>query len=196
MKKGLLSIIAFSLVFCLSLSIIGCGGGEKSLVISKDKARDIGDWTLEVIANSGDFGIEDEVSIQELLARDDVNLVFVDFWATWCEPCKASMPYLDQVYQEYKDQGVAALLISVDVKNDTFYRRMMDDLDHLNVSYPIPWDYDSAVKNYLGVGAIPASFLVDKEGKIRYEHTGFTSEEIDIPPLREAIDYLLEEINN
>jgi thiol-disulfide isomerase/thioredoxin len=79
------------------------------LTIPKDQARDIGDWTLEVVVNRGAFGIRDQVNIQELIRRKDVNLVLIVFWATWCDPAKASMPHLEKIYQDYKDKGLTLL---------------------------------------------------------------------------------------
>lgn len=201
MKKGLLLFVSLCLMIALTTSFTACGGGGSnegngkagSHLISKEKAQDVGDWVLPIVENPGDFGLVDEVDIQALLAREDVNAVLIDFWATWCEPCKAAMPHLEEIYQDYKDKGLAAVVITIDVKNSTLERMIKADVDHLGVSYPIPWDFESKVKNSYGIGAIPVTYLVDKEGKIRYEHSGFTSKEIDMPPLIEALEELLNE---
>ena len=175
MKKGLLLFVSLCLMIALTTSFTACGGGGSnegngkagSHLISKEKAQDVGDWVLPIVENPGDFGLVDEVDIQALLAREDVNAVLIDFWATWCEPCKAAMPHLEEIYQDYKDKGLAAVVITIDVKNSTLERMIKADVDHLGVSYPIPWDFESKVKNSYGIGAIPVTYLVDKEGKIR-----------------------------
>jgi thiol-disulfide isomerase/thioredoxin len=200
-KKGLLVVISLCLMAVLTTSFSACGGGGKdndngkagSHLISKAKAQDVGDWVLPIVENPGDFDMIDEVDIKALLAREDVKVVLIDFWATWCEPCKAAMPHLEEIYQDYKDKGLAAVVITIDVKNSTLERMIKADVAHLGVSYPIPWDFESKVKNAYGIGAIPVTYLVDKEGKIRYEHSGFTSKEIDMPPLIDAIEELLNE---
>jgi thiol-disulfide isomerase/thioredoxin len=194
MKKRNAGIIALCLMILMTISLAACGGGgSKGPVISKEKARDVGDWVLPIVDNPGDFDIIEELNIQELLQRDDVKLVLIDFWATWCEPCKAAMPHLEDIYQEFKDQGLAAAVITIDVNNSTLERMIKADVAHLGVTYPIPWDFESKVKSFYGIGAIPVTYLVDKDGKIRYEHSGFTSKDIDMPPLREAIEILLNE---
>ncbi len=194
MKKRNAGIIALCLMILMTISLAACGGGgSKGPVISKEKARDVGDWVLPIVDNPGDFDIIEELNIQELLQRDDVKLVLIDFWATWCEPCKAAMPHLEDIYQEFKDQGLAAAVITIDVNNSTLERMIKEDVAHLGVTYPIPWDFESKVKSFYGIGAIPVTYLVDKDGKIRYEHSGFTSKDIDMPPLREAIEILLNE---
>ncbi len=195
MKKRLMTIVSLAIVLCLSLNSMGCDIDlDNPPEIPREQADDIGDWSLEVVANGGEFGITDKADIQKLLSRDDVSMVLINFWATWCAPStNKSIPSLERVFEEYKQEGLVLLLINLDVNKDIFYERMMELIEELGITAPVLWDYDSEVRKSLGVGAIPAYFLVDKEGKIRYEHTGFTSEEIDIPPLREAIEYLLKE---
>jgi thiol-disulfide isomerase/thioredoxin len=185
-KKGLLLFVSLCLMIAFATSFTACGGGGS-------KAQEVGDWVLEIVDNPGDFDLVDEVDIQALLAREDVKVVLIDFWATWCEPCKAAMPHLDQIYRDYKDKGLAAVVITVDVKNPTLERMIKEDVAHLGVTYPIAWDFESKVKNSYGIGAIPVTYLVDKNGIIRYEHSGFTSKEIDMPPLIEALEELLNE---
>jgi thiol-disulfide isomerase/thioredoxin len=200
-KKSLLFFVSLCLLIALSTSFTACGGGgdkegngkTESHLISKEKAQDVGDWVLPIVENPGDFDQVDQLDIKALLAREDVKVVLIDFWATWCEPCKAAMPHLEEIYQDYKDKGLAAAVITIDVKNSTLERMIKADVEHLGVSYPIPWDFESKVKNSYGIGAIPVTYLVDKEGKIRYEHSGFTSKEIDMPPLIEALEELLNE---
>ncbi len=193
------------MVLGLSTALIGCGdtktsdnggqvidnGGTGGGVISPSEARDVGDWTLPIVANPNpDLGINEEVNIQELLQNPDVKLVLVDFWATWCEPCKAEMPYLEELYTEYKDKGLECLVITID-SSKKLEDQILKDVEHLGVTYPIPWDLNSEVKNSYGIQAIPVTYLVDKNGKIRYEHSGFTEELID--HLWEAVGELIEE---
>ncbi len=193
MKKRLMNIISLGIVLGFSLNGIGCGFfGGGSPLIPKDQARDVGDWSLEVVVNGDAFEIDDEVDIQELLRRNDVKMVLIGFWATWSSPSKKTMFYLDQIYQLHKHKGVALLMINLDVKEDKFYQRLLSNVDEIGITCPIPWDYDSEVKKIMDVGAIPSFHLVDKEGKIRYEYVGFISRELDEPPLMDAINYLLE----
>lgn len=189
MKKFTLVIIV-CLITVFSLNLSGCGKGgetppannnqgetpptsEESLLIPVDEARDAGDWELPIVANPGDFGVQDKVKLSELLANPDVKAVVIDFWATWCEPCKEEMPYLEKVYKEYKDKGLAMLVITVD-SSPQLENEIKKDVVDLGVTYPIPWDMESKVKSFYGIGAIPVTYLIDKSGKIRVEHSGFS----------------------
>ena len=196
MKKGLKATVALGLVLCFSLCFMGCiVRGPVAPLIPVAQARDIGEWMLPVVANGEAFGMTKEVEIQELLAQDEVSMVLMHFWATWCSPATEDfLPQLDQVYREHKQDGLVLLMISIDTDQIVFFERIENYLDELEIASPVLWDYNLRVKDFLEIGAIPATFLVDKEGRIRYEHTGYTSEEIDIPPLLEAIDFLLWEM--
>jgi len=210
MKKFTL-VLLVCLITVVSLNLSSCGnggettppannnGGEttpptsgESLLIPVDNARDAGDWELPIVANPGDFGIQDKVKLSELLANPDVKAVVIDFWATWCEPCKEEMPYLEKIYQEYKDKGLAMLVITVD-SSPQLENEIKKDVEELGVTYPIPWAMESEVKLFYGIGAIPVTYLIDKNGKIRLEHSGFSLPEGEefIEDLRKAVEELI-----
>lgn len=202
MKKITL-VMLICLIAILSFNACSCSnnGGStppprptngKSLLIPIEEARDAGDWELPIVVNSGDFGIQDRVKLSEVIANPDVKALIIHFWATWCIPCKEEMPYLQKIYEDYKDKGLAILVITVDsspqLEND-----IKKDVEKLGVTYPIPWDMESKVKSFYGIGAIPVTYLIDKNGKIRLEHSGF---ELPgglefIEELRKAIEELI-----
>jgi len=204
MKKCISAILIFMMVIGFSSFMAGCNnnppnnndqvikhGGSGGGIISPEQARDAGDWVLPIVANPNpDLGIVEEVALQALLDNPDVKLVLVDFWATWCEPCKKEMPYLEEIYQEYKDKGLECLVITID-SSKKLEPQILKDVEHLDVTYPIPWDLESSVKSFYGIQAIPVTYLIDKNGKIRYEHTGFTLALMD--HLWEAIEELINE---
>jgi peroxiredoxin len=86
--------------------------------------------------------------------------VFINFWATWCEPCKIEMPHMDKQYQLMKDQGIEILAINIqqsELEVSTFTKR-------LGLTFPILLDLDKSVTNRYGVGQLPSSFFIDKNG--------------------------------
>jgi len=187
---GLIVVISF---ICLNYrnknrSVIHPDTAKSPLLIPINQAKYAGDWELPVVVNSGDFGIQDKVKLSEVLANPDVKAVIIDFWATWCEPCKQEMPYLEKIYQDFKDKGLAMLVITVDSSPD-LEDTIKKDVSKLGVTYPIPWDIESKVKSFYDIGGIPVTYLIDKNGKIRYEHTGFTEELIE--DLRLAVEELI-----
>lgn len=94
------------------------------------------------------------------------KVVLVDFWASWCGPCRKNNPNLVALYSKYKDQGFEILGVSID-KSKTDWARAIekDGLTWVQVLDPGGWDAQSTLD--YGVEAIPASFLIDKSGVIR-----------------------------
>ena len=187
---GLIVVISF---ICLNYrnknrSVIHPDTAKSPLLIPINQAKYAGDWELPVVVNSGDFGIQDKVKLSEVLANPDVKAVVITFWATWNEPCNMELPYLQKIWKEYKDNGLLILGITVDANPD-FKDEIRWYINKLWVTYPIPWDIESKVKSFYDIGGIPVTYLIDKNGKIRYEHTGFTEELIE--DLEKAIKELL-----
>jgi len=91
------------------------------------------------------------------------KLVLLNFWATWCMPCREEMPGMESLWQKYKDQGLIVLAISNDEGSkkrvETFFK--MFDL-----SFPVLLDPDSKVSDLYKVSSMPTSFLIDGNGKI------------------------------
>ena len=96
------------------------------------------------------------------------KVVYVDFWASWCGPCRKSLPLYENIYQQYKDQGLVILGVNLDqVEKDAL--RFMEKLE---VSYPLVKGNDVAAKAF-GVSAMPSSFLIGRDGNILHKHLGF-----------------------
>ena len=96
--------------------------------------------------------------------------VFVNFWATWCEPCKLEMPWLEDFSKKYKDQGLVMLGISTD---DAGKDVVAKTVKKLGVSYPILLK-DDKVEDKYGLEYMPQSFYVDKTGKVLIATAGIS----------------------
>lgn len=121
------------------------------------------------------------------LAEHAGNVLLIDFWASWCAPCKTSFPALDALFREYQPRGVRILAVNVDER-----RR---DADTFLMAHPhtmtVLFDPMGAAALAFGVRGMPSSFLVDRGGTIRFSHMGYTS---DIAAqYRHELDLLLSE---
>jgi thiol-disulfide isomerase/thioredoxin len=100
------------------------------------------------------------------------NVVYVDFWASWCVPCRLSMPALDTLSHKYGAQGFRVVGVNKDVTGDDIDRF----LKRVNVSFILLADKDDAIAKAFDVQAMPSGYLVDRKGIVRYIHRGFTAQ--------------------
>ena len=97
------------------------------------------------------------------------HVVFVNFWATWCGPCKVEMPAMERLYREYRRQGFAILAVSTDPEGPAVTRPYRDAL---GLTFTIAHDPDAVVMRLYGVRTLPVTFLVDREGVITHQIFG------------------------
>ena len=97
------------------------------------------------------------------------RVVMVNFWATWCGPCRQEMPQLDRLYQKYKSSGF--VLLGVNVDEDA--RKAADVAAKLGVTFPVLLDTDKAVSKLYDLSTMPSTVIIDRDGKVRYFHRGY-----------------------
>ena len=97
------------------------------------------------------------------------KVVLLDFWASWCEPCKQSFPVMDELQKRYGEQGLVVVAVNVDEN-----RSDMDDFLKENAaSFTIVRDAAQKLVAQAGIATMPSSFVIDRDGKVRFAHTGF-----------------------
>lgn len=116
------------------------------------------DFTLK--SNSGD-----NIKLSELRGQ----VVMINFWASWCGPCRQEMPLLDQLYQRYQPMGFT--LLGVNVEEDSSAANKV--LKEIPVSFPILYDNRNKVSESYQVRAMPSTVLIDRDGKMRFLHKGY-----------------------
>jgi len=97
------------------------------------------------------------------------RVVMINFWATWCGPCRQEMPHLNRLFQKYGSSGF--VLLSVNVDDDT--RNAADVAAKLGVTFPVLWDTDKKVSRLYDLATMPSTVLIDRDGKVRYVHRGY-----------------------
>jgi len=97
------------------------------------------------------------------------RVVMINFWATWCGPCRQEMPALQTIYQRYEPAGFTLLGVNVDAEPDGA-RRMAEEM---GVSFPLLFDASKEVSKLYDVRAMPVTVLVDRDGTVRYVHHGY-----------------------
>jgi peroxiredoxin len=115
------------------------------------------------------------------------QVVYVDFWASWCVPCRLSMPALDALFRENRARGFTVVGINKDVSADDASRFVQ----RVRVTFPLVQDAGDAAARAFDVKAMPSGYLVDRRGVVRKVHRGFTAE--SGAELAKEIEMLLKE---
>ena len=97
------------------------------------------------------------------------QVVMINFWATWCGPCRQEMPVLNDLYKRYRSAGF--LLLGINTERKPEEARAM--ATKLGIEFPILFDTDKTASRAYEVAAMPYTVLVDRSGKIRYRHRGY-----------------------
>ena len=102
------------------------------------------------------------------------QVVYVDFWASWCGPCRKSFPWLNKMHRKYSPQGLKIIAINVD--EDRSLAEAF--LKEYGADFTIGYDARGELATAMKVQGMPSSFLVDRNGVIRHSHVGFREKEI------------------
>jgi peroxiredoxin len=100
------------------------------------------------------------------------KVVLLNFWATWCGPCKIEIPWFVEFEREHKGQGFAVVGVSMD---EDGWRAVKPFVAQLGINYRILLGDDSVAQIYGGVDSLPTSFLIDRDGRIAATHVGLVS---------------------
>jgi peroxiredoxin len=113
------------------------------------------------------------------------EVVLINFWASWCGPCRQEMPVLSELHDKYKALGFTVL--GVNVEEDSSKARKL--LQEMSVSFPVLLDNESVVSKQYDVIAMPSTVLVDRNGNMRYLHKGYKPglEDVYMQQVRELI---------
>ena len=119
-----------------------------------------------------DFMLTDAKGASIKLSDYKGRVVLLNFWATWCGPCKIEIPWFVEFQNKYKDRGLAVLGVSMDEDGWQTVRPFM--AAH-NMNYRVAIGTDQVARSYGGIAAFPTTFIIDQEGKIADVHMGLVS---------------------
>ena len=118
-----------------------------------------------------DFTLKSNQDANIRLTEQRGNVVMLNFWASWCGPCRQEMPHLNALSEQYSDLGFNLYGINVDEDLNDAKRAISD----LAVAFPVLFDNENAVADLFRVDAMPTTIIIDRDGNIRQLHRGYES---------------------
>ena len=176
MRKIALVCSLFVIIAACLISISCSGTGTVKAATTAEKQRKM----------APDFTLTDGNGQTVHLSDYKGKVVLLDFWATWCGPCKIEIPWFMEFEQQYKDKGFAVLGVSMD---DDGWKVVKPYLQQMKINYRIALGNDKVGDAYGGVDSLPTTFLIDRSGRIASTHVGLTGGKEDF---KNDIVHLLE----
>jgi peroxiredoxin len=144
------------LLTCLSALLLGTAAGVATAAAAVGSPAP--DFTLRVLDGPN-------LRLQEQRGK----VVLVNFWATWCGPCRKEMPHLNRIADKYRSSGLVMLGINVD--DDV--RNAAELASKLGVKFPVLLDTDKKVSKLYDLNSMPSTLVIDRNGRVRYLHRGY-----------------------
>jgi peroxiredoxin len=132
-----------------------------------------------------DFSLKDVNGREVKLSDYKGKVVLLNFWATWCGPCKIEIPWFIDFEQRFKDRGFAVLGVSMD---EDGWESVKPYLEGRKVNYRVVIGNDEVADQYGGVSSLPTSFILDQTGRIASVHVGLVSKSV----YQNEIEHLLD----
>lgn len=163
MSTSIRSIRAVVLSVSLMLATLATAQADELFAAAEAKAAPLADQTLLTLDGQ-------PVALNDLRGQ----VVLLDFWASWCGPCRESFPWMNGVQQRFGDQGL--VIVGVNLDQDPAAARTF--LQNVPADFTILLDTQAQWPEAYGLFGMPSSYLIDRQGRIRASHIGFHSNKV------------------
>lgn len=162
-------------------------GAPADTVQEKGESR-----TEEAVTPAADFTLKDQYGNTHTLSEYKGKTVFLNFWATWCPPCKAEMPDIQKIYEEYQEKGDDSLVIlGIAAPNwgqEQSREGITAFLEEMGYTYPVVMDTTGEMFMAYGISSFPTTFMIDKEGNVFGYASGQLSEDMMRSIIRQTVE--------
>ena len=176
MRKPAVAIALSAILAVLAPTLANAENSEKQTIQS-----------LSTAEPAPDFALQDLDGKLRKLSDFRGHVVAVNFWATWCPPCRKELPSMQRTYEAFQNKGFMIVGVNVGESWDT----VAPFLEDFSLKYPIVLDKDSSAMAEWGIMGLPTTFIVDKQGRITHRITG--GRDWDNPGFRSALEAIIDQ---
>src|SRR3989337_1339414 len=163
LKKRYLIFSGLIFVFLVVFGLVIFNSEKKGKIgesIEKDNKVREGIYEGEI---APDFTLKDLDGVEKSLKEFRGKVVLLNFWATWCSPCRIEIPSMVELYKKYKDRGLEIIGVNLDKLGRSGVEQFSKEY---NISFPVLLDPAGEVGTNYGIVALPTTFILDRKGKI------------------------------
>jgi len=169
-----LSVTIIAVLFVLVR--FGNPGGASALVAGDED----GD-----LKTAPDFTLVDIYGKETSLSDFKDKVIILDFWATWCPPCRQEIPHFIELYNEYKDEGLEVIGVALDSNAEKTVRPFSEKE---GINYTILVGNREVTELYGGIMSIPTTFIIDREGRIKKRYVGYRDKKVFEDDIKELLE--------
>jgi peroxiredoxin len=170
------SDVLWTSLLTVSTLTLGCSSSPKSTPAAAENGN------RKAAAN---FSLLDTSGVQITLADYKGKVVLLNFWATWCGPCKIEIPWFIEFNKTYKDRGFAVLGVSLD---DDGWKSVKPYVAEKKMDYPVVVGNDQLSRSYGGIDSLPTTFIIDRDGRVAFVHMGLAGRDTYQKEIRSLLD--------
>ena len=177
MKRNFLIVVLVSVAIMVVFAAVNATSSSRAFKFSEGSSS-------AGFKEAPDFTLADINGNKKMLSDYKGRVVILDFWATWCPPCRAEVPHFIALYNEYREKGLEIIGVTLDHNAEEVARSFAEEN---GINYTVLLGDRQVSDLYGGIMSIPTTFVIDKDGLIRKKYLGYQDKEVFEKDIKELL---------
>ena len=184
MRKITFVITGILVLIIIALVLVKPPAEPKKSVSKRDMPQKITVVKKPEFKLAPEFALKDINGIEKKLSDFKGKVVIIDFWATWCPPCREEIPHFIELYSQYREHGLEVIGIALDMRGE---KVVPEFVSANSINYTVLLGNEEVSDLYGGIRAIPTTFILDKDNNIRKKYIGYNGKEVFEKEIKELL---------